>query len=204
MARRIQAKYRLDRRLGANIWGRAKSAFNTRNYAPGVHGKDKTKLSDYCIQLRAKQKLRGYYGAIREKQFKKIFAKALRSKGDTSENLIELLERRLDAAVYRLKFASTIFAARQMVNHGHILVNGKKVDIPSYFIKDGDEISVSDSMKHNTNVEEAISSNEREIPDYFNIDNKKLVGKLIRTPKLSEVPYPVQMEPNLVVEFYSR
>ena len=204
MARRIQAKYKIDRRLGINLWGRAKSSFNKRNYAPGEHGKDRSKLSDYCIQLRAKQKLRGYYGALGEKQFKKIFSEALRRNGDTSENLIGLLERRLDAVVYRLKFAMTMFAARQLVSHGHIRVNGKKIDIPSYMVKEGDEISLIDSMKENINVATAIASTERDIPDYFEVDSKGFAGKFVRVPKLSDVPYPVQMEPNLVVEFYSR
>ena len=204
MARRIQAKYKIDRRLGVNLWGRAKSPFNTRNYAPGEHGKERSKLSDYCIQLRAKQKLRGYYGTLGEKQFRKIFTEAVRRIGDTSENLIGLLERRLDSVVYRLKFANTIFAARQIVSHGHIRVNGKKVNIPSYTVKEGDEIAVVDSMKDNTNIANAIASTERDVPDYYEVDSKGLKGKFIRIPKLSDVPYPVQMEPNLVVEFYSR
>lgn len=204
MTKRVQAKYKIDRRLGVNLWGRAKSPFNTRNYGPGEHGKAKTKPSDYCIQLHAKQKLKGYYGNIGEKQFRRIYQEAVRRRGDTSENLIELLERRLDAVVYRMKFAITVFTARQMVNHGHIAVNGKRVNISSYQLKDGDELSVIGSMKDNVNVQTSIASPERDIPDYMDMDPKGLKGKFVRAPKFADVPYPVNMEPNLVVEFYSR
>ena len=204
MARRIQAKYKLDRRLGINLWGRAKSSFNSRNYAPGEHGQNKSKLSDYCVQLRAKQKLRGYYGAIRERQFRNIFEEAVRRRGDTSENLIGLLESRLDAVAYRLKFAATIFGTRQIVSHGHVQVNGKTVNIPSYRVKPGDIISISEKLKENVNVMTALSSSERDVPDYFEVESKGLKAKFLRVPKLSDVPYPVEMEPNLVIEFYSR
>lgn len=204
MAKRVNAKYKIDRRLGVNLWGRAKSPFNTRNYAPGEHGKNKAKPSDYCIQLHAKQKLKGYYGNIGEKQFRKIYQEAVRRRGDTSENLIELLERRLDAVVYRMKFAITVFAARQLINHGHIAVNGKRVDIPSYRLKDGDEVSIIGKMRDNENTQAAINTSERDTPDYCNVDTKALKGTFVRAPKLADVPYPVSMEPNLVVEFYSR
>jgi small subunit ribosomal protein S4 len=203
MTKRIQAKYKIDRRLRINLWGRAKSPFNTRNYGPGEHGKTKSKPSDYCIQLHAKQKLKGYYGYIGEKQFNRIYQEAARRRGDTSEKLIELLERRLDATVYRMKFAITIFAARQLVCHGHIAVNGKRVDIASYRLQDGDEISLLGDMKNNINVLTAISSSERDVPDYMEVDGKEK-GKFIRAPKLADVPYPINMEPSLVVEFYSR
>lgn len=204
MTKRITAKHKIDRRLGVNLWGSAKSPFNVRNYGPGQHGKQRSKLSDYGVQLHAKQMLKGYYGNISEKQFRKIYQEAIRSRGDTSENMIELLERRLDAVVYRMKFASTVFASRQMVNHGHILVNGKRVDIPSYQIKDGDEVSVSDKMKMNAVVVLATESSERSVPEYMDVDYKAMTGKFLRGPKPSDVPYPVHMEPNLVVEFYSR
>ena len=204
MAKRENAKYKIDRRLGVNLWGRSKSPFNTRNYAPGEHGKNRSKPSDYCIQLRAKQKLKGYYGNIGERQFRKIYQEAVRRRGDTSENLIELLERRLDAVVYRMKFAITVFAARQLINHGHIAVNGKRVDIPSYRLKDGDEVSVIGKMRDNANTLAAIETPERDIPDYCETDTKALKGKFVRAPKLADVPYPVSMEPNLVIEFYSR
>jgi small subunit ribosomal protein S4 len=203
MSKRTQAKYKIDRRLGVNLWGRPKSPFNVRNYRPGQHGKAQTKPSDYCIQLRAKQKLKGYYGYVGEKQFRKTYQEAVRRKGDTSENLIELLERRLDAVVYRMKFAITIFSARQLISHGHVKVNGKKVDIASYQLKDGDEVSVVERMKDNVNVMNALSTNERDVPDYMEVDGKGK-GKFIRAPKLADVPYPVIMEPHLVVEFYSR
>lgn len=204
MTKRINAKYKIDRRLGVNLWGRAKSPLNTRNFGPGQHGKNRGKPSDYGVQLRAKQKLKGYYGNISEKQFRRLYDEAVRRRGDTSENMIELLERRLDAVVYRLKLVSTVFAARQMVNHGHILVNGKRVNIPSYMLKDGDEIQLVESMRENVNVLGSIESAEREVPEYLTVDHKKMSGSFVRGPKLQDVPYPVQMEPHLVVEFYSR
>lgn len=204
MAGTNSSKYKIDRRLGVNLWGRAKSPFEKRNYAPGQHGKDRKKPSDYCIQLHAKQKLKGYYGKITEKQFHNTFKEAVRKKGDTSENLIGLLESRLDSIVYRLKLSLTIFGARQLVNHGHIRVNGKKVDIPSYRVKPGDIIELVPSMKENVGVLTALASSEREIPDYLGVENGGIKGKYLRVPKLADVPYPVTMEPNLVIEFYSR
>jgi small subunit ribosomal protein S4 len=204
MTKRVQAKYKIDRRLGVNLWGRPRSPFNVRNYAPGEHGKSSGKPSDYCVQLRAKQKLKGYYGNIGERQFRNIYENAVRAKGDTSENLIGLLERRLDTVVYRMKFAITVFAARQLVNHGHVAVNGKRVDIPSCLVNDGDEISVIGRMGENVNVLTAVSSKERDFPDYVEVDQAKLHGKFIRVPKCDDVPYPVSMEPHLIVEFYSR
>jgi small subunit ribosomal protein S4 len=204
MTKRATAKHKIDRRLGVNLWGRPKSPLNRRNYGPGQHGQQRSKPSDYGIQLRAKQKLKGYYGSISERHFRRLYEEAFRRRGDTSENLIELLERRLDAVVYRMKFVSTVFAARQFVNHGHVLVNGKKVNIPSYQVQDGDEIEVVNSMKENVNLMLAVQSAERDVPDYLEVDHKHMKGKYIRGPKLSDVPYPVQMEPNLVIEFYSR
>lgn len=204
MTKRVTAKHKIDRRLGVNLWGRPKSPVNRRNYGPGQHGQQRSKPSDYGIQLRAKQKLKGYYGNISERQFRRLYEEAVRRRGDTSENLIELLERRLDAVVYRMKLVSTVFAARQMVNHGHIQVNGKRVNIPSYQLRDGDEITLVSRMKENTNVMIAVQSAERDTPDYIEVDHKEMKGKLLRGPKLSDVPYPVQMEPNLVIEFYSR
>ena len=206
MTKRITAKYKIDRRLGCNLWGRPKSPFNQRNSRPGQHGAmgQRRKLSDYGTQLFAKQKLRFYYGDITEKQFRKIYDKASRIKGDTSEILIELLERRLDAIVYRMKFVPTIFAARQLVNHGHIKVNGKRVNIPSYTVKDGDEISIKEQSKQINLIQEAIVSQEREIPEYLEVDTKDLKGRFLRAPLMHDVPYPVTMEPNLVIEYYSR
>jgi small subunit ribosomal protein S4 len=204
VTKRISAKYKIDRRLGVNLWGRAKSPYATRNYGPGQHGKQPSKLSDYGVQLRAKQMLKGYYGNISEKQFRNIYKKAIRSRGDTSEIMIELLERRLDAVVYRLKFAPTVFAARQLVNHGHILVNGKRVDIPSYNVKDGDEVAIADKMKQNVNIVAATELQERGIPEYIEVDHSSMKGTFVRGPKISDVPYAVHMSPNLVVEFYSR
>ena len=206
MTKRITARYKIDRRLGCNLWGRPKSPFNKRNSRPGQHGAtgQRRKLSDYGKQLFAKQKLRFYYGDLTEKQFRKIYDKASNIKGDTSEILIELLERRLDAIVYRMKFVPTIFAARQLVNHGHVVVNGKRVNIPSYTVKDGDEISVKEQSKQINLIQEAIVSQEREIPEYLEVDTKDLKGRFLRAPLMHDVPYPVTMEPNLVIEYYSR
>ena len=206
MTKRITTKYKIDRRLGCNLWGRPKSPFNKRNSRPGQHGAtgQRRKLSDYGKQLFAKQKLRFYYGDLTEKQFRKIYDKASNIKGDTSEILIELLERRLDAIVYRMKFVPTIFAARQLVNHGHVIVNGKRVNIPSYTVKDGDEISIKEQSKQINLILEAIVSQEREIPEYLEVDTKDLKGRFLRAPLMHDVPYPVTMEPNLVIEYYSR
>ncbi|MBF0269545.1 MAG: 30S ribosomal protein S4 [Alphaproteobacteria bacterium] len=204
MTKRATSKYKLNRRLGLNLWGRAKSPVNKRDYGPGQHGQRRKKPSDFGTQLLAKQKLRGYYGNIGERQFRKLYQEASRRKGDTSENLIELLERRLDAVVYRLKLAPTVFAARQLVNHGHIAVNGKRVTISSYRVGDGDEISARKKAKEMALIMGSLDSNERDVPDYLEMDNREMKGKFIRAPKLSDVPYPVQMEPNLVIEYYSR
>ena len=205
MSKRISTKYKIDRRMGENIWGRPKSPVNRRNYGPGEHGqRRKSKLSDFGTQLRAKQKLKGYYGNISEKQFRRIYAEAGRIKGDTSENLIGLLETRLDAIIYRAKFVATVFAARQFINHGHVKVNGKKVDIPSYRCKPGDMIEVREKSKQLAFVLEASQLAERDVPEYINADHNKMTASLVSIPAFSDVPYPVQMEPNLVIEFYSR
>ena len=204
MGKRLASKYKINRRIGENLWGRPKSPVNKRDYRPGQHGQRRRKPSDFGTQLMAKQKLKGYYGNISEKQFRRYYAEASRRKGDTSENLIGVLERRLDAVVYRMKFVPTVFAARQFVNHGHVMVNGKKVNIPSYVVQDGDVIEVREKSRQIPIVLEAIESAERDIPDYMDVDLKKLKGTFVRQPKLADVPYPVQMEPNLVVEFYSR
>ena len=205
MTKRTESKYKINRRLNANLWGRPKSPLNRREYGPGQHGQRRArKPSDFGTQLRAKQKLKGYYGNITERQFRRYYAEASRRHGDTSENLIGLLERRLDAVVYRMKFVPTVFAARQFVNHGHVKVNGKRVNIPSYLVKDGDTIELKESSKQLGAVLAAAQLAERDVPDYIQIDHKEMKGTFVRTPKFGDVPYPVQMEPNLVVEFYSR
>ncbi|VBB69078.1 SSU ribosomal protein S4p (S9e) [invertebrate metagenome] len=204
MTKRHAAKYKIDRRLQVNLWGRPKSPITRRDSGPGQHGARRRKPSDYGIQLIAKQKLKGYYSNISEKQFRRYYAEAVRRRGDTSENLIDLLERRLDAVVYRMKFAPTVFAARQAANHGHILVNGRRVTIPSYLVCDGDAIEVKEKSKHISLFLEAARSDERDVPNYLEVENKTLKGRFVRRPKLTDVPYPTQMEPNLVVEFYSR
>ena len=204
MSKRLAAKFKINRRLGVNLWGRAKSPVNRREYGPGQHGQHKGKPTDYGTQLLAKQKLKGYYGNVSEKQLRKYYAEAIRRSGDTSEHLIGLLESRLDAIVYRMKFVPSVFAARQFVNHGHILVNGKRVNIPSYQVREGDEISVREKSRQLAIVLEAEASTEREVPEYMEVDHKAGKGTFLHVPKLADVPYPVQMEPNLVVEFYSR
>ena len=205
MSKRISAKYKIDRRMGENIWGRPKSPVNKRPYPPGQHGQARRgKVSDFGTQLFAKQKLKGYYGNIQEKQFRRIYAQATRMRGDASENLIGLLESRLDAIVYRSKFVPTVFAARQFVNHGHVLVNGKKVNIPSYRCKEGDTIEVREKSRTMALVLEALESPERDLPEYISLDPKGMKATFARVPSFDEVPYPVTMEPNLVVEFYSR
>jgi small subunit ribosomal protein S4 len=205
MTKRHEAKYKIDRRMGQNVWGRPKSPVNRREYGPGQHGqRRKGKLSDYGVQLRAKQKLRGYYGNISEKQFRGIYEEAIRMKGDSGAHLIGLLERRLDAMIYRAKFVPTVFAARQFVNHGHVKVNGRRVTIASYRLKAGDQVEVRDKSKQLALVLEATGLGERDVPDYIEVDHSKMTAKLARIPTITEVPYPVMMEPHLVVEFYSR
>jgi len=203
--KRPESKHKLDRRLGVNVWGRPKSPINKREYGPGQHGPQKNrKLSDYGKQLMAKQKLKGYYANIGERAFRRYYQEALRLRGDSSDQLIGLLERRLDAVVYRMKFAATPFAARQYVSHGHILVNGKRVTIASYQVSEGDEISLAPKAANMAHIQMAMESAERDLPDYVEVDAKAKKGKFIRTPKKDEVPYATQMEPNLVIEFYSR
>ena len=204
MTKRIESKYKINRRLGVNLWGRPKSPINKREYGPGQHGQRRKKPTDFGEQLMAKQKLKGYYGNISEKQFRKYYAEAVRRRGDTTENLIGLLERRLDAVVYRMKFVPTPFAARQFVNHGHVKVNGRRVNIPSYLVRDGDVIQIADKAKEMLLVLEAIESGERDVPEYLSVDYNKMNGTFLRAPAFADVPYPVHMEPNLVIEYYSR
>ena len=205
MTKRHTAKEKISRRLGVNLWGRAKSPVNKSEAGPGQHGANRRrKISDYGLQLKAKQKLRFYYGNISEKQFRGIYDEAIRMKGDSGAHMIGLLERRLDAVIFRAKFVPTVFAARQFVSHGHVMVNGKRVNIPSYQVKVGDKIEVRDKSKQLGLVLEANQLAERDVPDYIEADHSKMVATYVRVPALADVPYPVQMEPNLVVEFYSR
>ena len=205
MTKRINAKHKIDRRLKVNLWGRPKSPFNSRAYPPGQHGQNKRgKPTDYGIQLNAKQKLKGYYGNINERQFRNIYRLAITKRGDTTENLIGLLESRLDTVIYRAKFTPTVFAARQLINHGHIKVNNKRVNISSYLVKETDVVEVKEKSKTLTVIDGSLSSKEREVPEYIQSDDKNKTAKLIRVPKFSEVPYPVIMEPSLVIEYYSR
>ncbi|MDE2135138.1 MAG: 30S ribosomal protein S4 [Alphaproteobacteria bacterium] len=204
MSKRASAKFKIDRRMGESIWGRPKSPVNKRSYGPGQHGQRRAKkLSDYGTQLQAKQKLKGYYGNITERQFRKYYTEASRRQGDTGENMIGLLERRLDAVVYRAKFAPTPFAARQLVSHGHVKVNGRRITIASYMIKEGDDIALTAKAREMALVLEAAKSPERDTPDYLEVEDGKR-AKFLRTPKLSDVPYAAQMQPHLIVEFYSR
>lgn len=204
MSKRHSVKYKISRRLGESLWGRGKDPVNRRSYGPGQHGQAKKKVSDYGQQLLAKQKLRRYYGNITEKQFAKVYKEAIRLKGDSSENLVGLLERRLDAVIYRMCIVPTVFAARQFVNHGHVKVNGKRVNIPSYLVKPGDVIEVKEKSKQMLMVLESIQSPERDVPEYLDMDAKAVKATFVRQPTLAEIPYPVKMEPHLVVEYYSR
>ena len=205
MTKRLASKHKVDRRLKTNLWGRPKSPFNSRNYKPGQHGKSvKGKTSDYGTQLQAKQRLKFYYGNMNERQFRNVFRKAMKKKGNTSENFIGFLERRLDTVIYRAKFAITVFSARQLINHGHVKVNGKKVSIASFMVTERDTIEIKDKSKELLVIAGSLVSKEREVPDYIQMDEKNRTAKLLRVPKFSEVPYPSIMEPNLVVEYYSR
>ncbi len=205
MSKRIKSKHKVDRRLGVNLWGRPKSPFNKRAYGPGQHGqRASAKPSDYKIQLQAKQKLKNYYGNLNERQFRNVYKEAARRKGNTGENLVGILESRLDAVIYRAKFANTVFQARQLINHGHVKVNGKRVNISSFYLNENDEVEIKDSSKQLNTILSASSSKDREVPDYLVSDQKKLTAKLSRIPKFEEIPYPAIMEPNLVVEYYSR
>ena len=205
MTKRLNSKHKVDRRLKVNLWGRPKSPFNTRAYPPGQHGQTKSaKPSDYGIQLQAKQKLKCYYGNMNERQFRNMYKKAIMKKGDTAENLIGLLERRLDAVIYRSKLSNTIFSSRQLINHGHVRVNGKKVNISSYQVKEEDSIEIKDKSKQLALIDIALANKEREVPEYLQLDEKNKKVKFVRVPKFEEVPYPVAMEPNLVIEYYSR
>ena len=206
MTKRLASKHKVDRRLKVNLWGRPKSPFNTRNYPPGQHGKStkRGKTSDYGTQLEAKQKLKFYYGNMNERQFRNVYKKAIMKKGDTAENLIGLLERRLDAVIYRAKLSNTIFSSRQLINHGHVRVNGKKVNISSYQVKEEDNIEIRDKSKQLALIDIALANKEREVPEYLQLDEKNKKVKFVRTPKFEEVPYPIVMEPSLVIEYYSR
>jgi small subunit ribosomal protein S4 len=205
MTKRLNSKHKVDRRLKVNLWGRPKSPFNTRAYPPGQHGQTKSaKPSDYGIQLQAKQKLKCYYGNMNERQFRNMYKRAIMKKGDTAENLIGLLERRLDAVIYRSKLSNTIFSSRQLINHGHVRVNGKKVNIASYQVKEEDSIEIRDKSKQLALIDIALANKEREVPEYLQLDEKNKKVKFVRIPKFEEVPYPVVMEPNLVIEYYSR
>ena len=205
MTKRLNSKHKVDRRLKVNLWGRPKSPFNKRAYPPGQHGQGRpSKPSDYGIQLIAKQKLKSYYGNINERQFRNVYKKAIMKKGDTAENLIGLLERRLDAVIYRSKLSNTIFSSRQLINHGHVRVNGKKVNIASYLVKEEDSIEIRDKSKQLALIDIALANKEREVPEYLQLDEKNKKVKFVRVPKFEEVPYPVVMEPNLVIEYYSR
>jgi small subunit ribosomal protein S4 len=204
MTKRVQAKNKICRRLGVNLWGRAKNPIVKRDYPPGEHGSKRRKISGYGQQLAAKQKLKGYYGNITERQFRRVYKEAARRRGDTAEHMVGLLERRLDTVVYRLNFVPTVFAARQFVSHGHVTVNGRRVTIPSYLLREGDVIEVREKSKTLALVLGTVQQPERDVPDYLSVDAKALKGSLVREPKLADVPYPVQMEPNLVIEYYSR
>ena len=205
MTKRIRAKNKIERRLQENLWGRPKSPYNKRQYGPGQHGPSRRrKQTDFGLQLQGKQKLKGYYGNIGERRFRRYYHEASRMKGDTGEHLIELLERRLDAVVYRAKFAPTVFAARQLINHGHVTVDGKRVNIASFHVREGMEVRIREKSRGLAIVIEAVALPEREVPDYLEVDHQAMSARFTAVPGSENVPYPVRMEPNLVVEYYSR
>lgn len=208
MSKIKRSKYKLSRRMGKAVWGSSKDPVHKgRAHPPGQHGPVLgafRRSTAFGIQLRAKQLLKGYYGNITEKQFRRIYKQAAKMKGDTSQNLIGLLERRLDMIIYRANFVPTVFAARQFISHGHIKVNGKKHNISSYAVKVGDVIEVKEKSQQINMVVEAAQTQERGIPDYYTHDEKAFKVSLTRVPDIEDVPYPVVMEPNLVVEYYSR
>lgn len=205
MTKIIKAKYKVSRRLGKSIWGDAKDPFNTKNYRPGQHGPTgRVKTSDYGTHLQAKQLVKTHYGRITEKQFRNTFALASKMKGNTAENFATLLEQRIDMVVYRLNLAPSIFAARQLVSHKHIKLNGKKVNIASLRLKEGDSVELKDSSKEIIICAEAAKKIERSIPAYLTLDADKMCGTFIRSPLISDIPYPFQPDFNKIVEFYSR
>ncbi len=202
MTKIIQAKYKLSRRHMVNVWGRVKDPVASKNYPPGQHGPTaRPKQKDYLVQLRAKQILKGYY-SMTEKQFRRVYGEAVRRKGDTSENLVGLLESRLASVVYRLNWAATIFGARQLVSHGHVKVNGRRVTVGSYRVKAEDVIELDSKMQQNVAVMTALNTKERDVPGYITSEGVKASFK--RAPQFDEIPYPFKAEPNLVIEFYSR
>ena len=206
MAKINTPRGKLVRKFGENIFGNPKydRLLNRKPYGPGQHAQTRRgKISNYGTQLQEKQKIKFMYGLL-EKQFRITFKKAEKLKGETGTNMLQLLESRLDTVIYRAKFAPTVFAARQMINHGHIKVNKKRVNISSYVVKSSDLIEIRDKSKKLTVIDGSLQSKERDVPEYIQLDNKNKTAKLVRIPKFSEVPYPVIMEPNLVIEYYSR
>jgi len=203
MTKRHEAKYKIDRRMGQNVWGRPKSPINHREYGPGQHGqRRKGKLSDYGVQLRAKQKLRGYYGNVSERQFRSIYAEARRLKGDTGAHMIGLLERRLDAMIYRAKFVPTVFAARQFVSHGHISVNGRRGPVPSYRLRLNDVVEVREKSRSMIVVRHNIDTIDRSVPPWLEKSGEGLVATVRDLPLREHIAVPVRE--SLIVELYSK
>ncbi len=208
MARYRGPVEKIERRLGVSLALKGerrlagKSALEKRPYAPGQHGQRRAKISEYGMQLREKQKAKFMYG-VAEKQFRNLFKEAARMEGNTGENLIVLLERRLDNVVYRMGFASTRRFARQLVNHGHVLVDGKRVDIPSYRVKPGQKIEIREKSKNNPQIQRSIElSNQTGIVPWVDVDKEKVFGIFTRLPEREEIVIPV--EERLIVELYSK
>lgn len=204
MTKIVKAKYKVSRRLGSSIWGDEKDPFHTKNYRPGQHGPGtRGKVSDYGLHLNAKQMVKNHYGRVTETQFRNIFKLASKMKGNTAENFAGLLEQRLDMVVYRMNFAPTIFAARQLVSHCHVRLNGKKVNIASQRVQIGDVIEIKDNSKDITKIMESIQKLSRPVPEYLAIDPAKMSGQLVRIPMISDIPYPFQPNFGKIVEYYS-
>lgn len=204
MTKVVKAKYKASRRLGTSIWGDDKDPFHTKNYRPGQHGPTgRVKTSDYGVHLQAKQTVKAHYGRITEKQFRNIFALANKMKGNTAENFAGLLEKRLDMVIYRMNLAPTIFAARQLVSHDNVKLNGKKVNIPGQRLKEGDKVELKDSAKQITVYMESAQKQKRTVPEYLSVDPGAMSGVFIRTPMILDIPYPFEANFGKIIEYYS-
>lgn len=201
MARYTGNRNRIARRFGTNIFGRARNPLLHKPNPPGQHGVRRRKKSDYGLQLEEKQKLKAIYGMLSEKQLVTYYKKALKKTGNTAQHLAEMLECRLDNMVYRLKFGSTIFAAHQLVSHGHILVDGKKVDRRSFMVKPGMVISIKDKSRKVKAIAEALDNPMRSVPEYLSLDRDNFSGQLMAHPLQEQMPWPIEINLPEICDF---
>jgi small subunit ribosomal protein S4 len=201
MTRYTGPKNRIARKFGANIFGRQRNPLLHKPTPPGMHGAKRKKKSDYGLQLEEKQKLRAIYGMLTQTQLLHAYTDALKKEGNTSHNLLEQLECRLDNIVYRLRFDGTIFGAHQLVSHGHVLVNGKRVDRRSFKVKPGMVVSIEEKSKKMKPVQMAMENTAREIPAYLSLSEDKFSGKLETLPHPDQIPLPMIIDVPLVCEF---